>query len=204
MREVAPTRAGALELADERRLMRQGYELLDETRMLLANEMLRQLREHEAHSRALEAALRASAQALAAAIERHGLDTLQVFPMPLQPPAGPQLRKSTFLGVQLLGVAGHGAAAGGAPPALDPSPEAEACRTSFARLLQAAIEVGVAAGNLQRLSCAYRRIDRRAKALENVLIPEVEEAIHRVGEQLETTDREDTIRARRWARDPAA
>jgi vacuolar-type H+-ATPase subunit D/Vma8 len=41
MREVLPTRSAAMELADERKLMRQGYEFLDEKRMLLATEMLR-------------------------------------------------------------------------------------------------------------------------------------------------------------------
>lgn len=43
MREVTPTRTSAIELADERKLTRLGYEFLDEKRMLLATEMLRQL-----------------------------------------------------------------------------------------------------------------------------------------------------------------
>ena len=50
MREVTPTRSTALDLADELRLMRQGYEFLDEKRMLLATEMLRQMRQYQAQS----------------------------------------------------------------------------------------------------------------------------------------------------------
>ncbi len=50
MREVTPTRSAAIELADERKLMRQGYEFLDEKRMLLATEMLRQLRDYQERS----------------------------------------------------------------------------------------------------------------------------------------------------------
>ncbi len=204
MREVTPTRAAALELADERRLMRQGYELLDETRMLLATEMLRQLREYQVRSQVLKAALRASGEALAMAVERHGLDNLEVYPVPLQPPAGPRFKRSTFLGVPLISATlleHHGA---GTPPALDPSPEAEACRAAFVHVLALCVEVGVVTANLQRLMREYRRIERRAKALENVLIPEVEDAITRVSEQLEITDREDTLGARWRLGKPAA
>ena len=50
MREVTPTRSTAIELADERKLMRQGYEFLDEKRMLLATEILRQLKIYQQRS----------------------------------------------------------------------------------------------------------------------------------------------------------
>ncbi len=50
MREVTPTRSTAIELADERKLMRQGYEFLDEKRMLLAAEMLSQLEIYQQRS----------------------------------------------------------------------------------------------------------------------------------------------------------
>jgi vacuolar-type H+-ATPase subunit D/Vma8 len=42
--EVLATRVAFLELQEERRLVQEGYELLDEKRMLLAGEILRQLR----------------------------------------------------------------------------------------------------------------------------------------------------------------
>jgi vacuolar-type H+-ATPase subunit D/Vma8 len=82
--------------------------------------------------------------------------------------------------------------------AIDPSPEAKACRAAFERLLGAAADLGARAGNLRRLAREYRRTERRAKALENVLLPEVEEAIKRVDEQLDTMDREEVTRTR-WA-----
>ena len=44
--EVLATRVAFLELKDERRLIQEGYELLDEKRVLLATEMLRQLRHY--------------------------------------------------------------------------------------------------------------------------------------------------------------
>jgi V/A-type H+/Na+-transporting ATPase subunit D len=202
MREVTPTRAAAMELADERRLMRQGYELLDETRMLLAGEMLRQLSDYESRLKALRSGLRAAADALAAAVERHGLDNLELYPAPAEPPAAPQFRRSRMLNVKLVDATMPENAGGALPPALDPSPEAKACQVRFAELIGLAVPLGVSATNLQRLMREYRRIERRAKALENVLIPEVESVIKFVDDQLETAEREDTVRARWRAMKP--
>jgi V/A-type H+/Na+-transporting ATPase subunit D len=202
MHEVTPTRAAAMELADERRLMRQGHELLDETRMLLASEMLRQLSDYESRLKAFQSSLRAAAQSLAAAVERHGLDNLEFYPAPTDPPAAPQIRRLRMLNVKLVHATIPENPGGRLPPAPDPSPEAKACQAQFAELTGLGIQLGAAAANLQRLMREYRRIERRAKALENVLIPEVEGIIKFVDDQLETAEREDTIRARWRATKP--
>ncbi len=199
MRDVTPTRSTAIELADERRLMRQGYEFLDEKRMLLANEMLRQLRAYQARYETFEGEMATAAAALAAAVERHGLDHLQVYPVPLEPSPSPEYNRTVFLGVPLLQVRPSATTASEIPPVIDPSPEAIACRAAFERLLSTAAEIGARAGNLHRLAREYRRTERRAKALENILLPEVEQAIKYVDEQLDTMDLEDVIRAR-WPR----
>lgn len=198
MREVTPTRSTALELADERRMMRQGYEFLDEKRMLLATEMLRQLRVYQARAEAFQGELRTAAAALAAAVGRHGVDHLQVYPVPSEPPPSPESARSVFLGVRLLEVAPSVEAISEVPRAIDPSPEAKACRRAFEQLIRNGAELGARAGNLRRLAYEYRRTERRAKALENVLMPEVDETIKRIDEQLDTMDREDAIHARRW------
>ena len=52
--EVAATRVALLELRDERRLVQEGYELLDEKRVMLATEILRDLRAHEVAQTALD------------------------------------------------------------------------------------------------------------------------------------------------------
>lgn len=198
MREVTATRSSALELADERRLMRQGYEFLDEKRMLLATEMLRQLRAYEALSEALKDELTAAGAALGAAVERHGLEGLQLYPVPAMAPPAPEHERREFLGVALLETKSPVPEGSDVPAAVDPSPEANACRAAFDRVLYSVVEIGARAGNLRRLGREYRRTERRAKALENVLLPEVEEAINYVDEQLDTMDRDEAIRAR-WA-----
>ncbi len=197
MREVTPTPSAALELADERKLMRQGYEFLDEKRMLLAVEMLRQLRDYRRRFEQLVAETKDAASALAAAVERHGLDQLQVYPAH-EAPATPANVRTLFLGLAMLSSGQPPRAAETGRVAVDPSPEAKACRAVFEKLLWTSADVGLRAGNLARLAREYRRTERRAKALEKVLLPEVEDAIKRVDEQLDTMDREEAIRTR-WS-----
>lgn len=197
MREVAPTRSAAIELADERKLMRQGYDFLDEKRMLLAGEMLRQLKGYQERSQMLADATLTAQAALAAAIERHGLDGVQVYPKPQEPDVADNSR-GLFLGLAILAVQEAVETPAEAPAAIDPSPEAKACRAAFERLLALSADTGVRAGNLQRLTREYRRTERRAQALEKVLLPEVEDAMKRVDEQLDTMEREETIRTR-WS-----
>ena len=196
MREVTPTRSAAIELAEERKLMRQGYEFLDEKRMLLATEMLRQLKIYQSAARRSIAATKRAAQALAAAVERHGFDQLQLHPIP-DMPVTPGSERTLFLGLVMLSVC--------APPstampvaAIDPSPEANACRAAFETLLWASADLAARSGNLNRLAREYRRTERRARALEKVLLPEVEEAIKTIDEQLDMMEREEAIRTR-WS-----
>ncbi len=195
MREITPTRSAVLELADERKLMRQGYDFLDEKRMLLASEMLRQLRDYQKDFEELVAQTKDAARTLAGAVERHGLDQFQVYPVG-EPPAIPDTMRSLLLGLAMLSAGESPGAAATGRAAVDPSPEAKACRAAFEKLLWTAADIGLRAGNLTRLAREYRRTERRAKALEKVLLPEVEEAIKRIDEQLDTMEREEVIRTR--------
>ena len=196
MREAAPTRSAALALAEERQLMRQGFGFLDEKRMLLAGEILRLLKRFEELSAAMDELRRRAEAAQAAAVERHGFDALAAYPAWARAPQPPATGIAKFLGVPLKRSDPWSISPAEAPEAVDPSPEAEACRAAFARWLEASAEAGLIASNLERLAHEYRRVERRAKALENVLIPEVEASLKHVGEQLDVLDQEEAVRVR--------
>jgi len=196
MAEIAPTRSAALALADERELMRQGYRFLDEKRVLLASEMLRRLREHERMHAGLVERLHVAHDALRSALQRHGLDGMQVYPVASTDPAAPQPMRARFLGVPVLATDFAPTTAEGAEAAIDASPEARACRDAFAALLGPLARLGVSGGNLERLAVEYRRTERRARALENVLLPEVESALSTIQGQLELADQEEAVRIR--------
>jgi V/A-type H+/Na+-transporting ATPase subunit D len=51
-------------------------------------------------------------------------------------------------------------------------------------------------GNLIRLLAEYRRTERRARALENLVLPELELTLKLVEEQLEEQDQEEAAQVR--------
>jgi V/A-type H+-transporting ATPase subunit D len=196
--EVAATRVALLELRDERRLVQEGYDLLDEKRMLLATETLRQLREHVAAQAGIDAGWTGARAALARAIEIHGFDDLTVEPpCPLDDTL---LRVDTrsFLGIA-LGEAHLEEVPGRADPAVRDTPELRRCIEAFRRLALDLAQQAARAANLRRLVAEYRRTERRARALENVLLPEIDHSLHFIEEQLDAVDQEEAVRVRNAA-----
>ena len=196
MPDIAPTRTAALALAEERALMRQGFGFLDEKRVLLAAEILRLARRYEDAAAEMEQRRLNANAALAAAVERHGLDALELHPIPTEPPLLPRVHFSKFLGVSLKASEPWRVSDAMVHKAFDDSLEAAECRAAFARWLESTLESGLLASNLERLGREYRRVERRARALENVLLPEVESSLKRVIDQLEVMDQEESARVR--------
>jgi V/A-type H+-transporting ATPase subunit D len=80
-----------------------------------------------------------------------------------------------------------------------PSPEAEACRAAFAAALAAATALAAVAGNLERLSAEYHRAVRRARALQDVMLPELDHGIGDIESRLEELEQEDAVWMRQGA-----
>lgn len=198
MSDISPTRSAVIEMKDERRAMHEGYVFLDEKCLLLAGEILRQLQQHARLLAAFDTAHAAALAALQAAVARHGLQGLQVYPPADAAAARVASTPGALMGVRLQAAAW---AAGDTPaaPAVQPSPEAEACRRAFAAVLAAATPLAAVAGNLERLSLEYRRSVRRARALQDVMLPELDHDIGDIEGRLEELEQEDAIWMRRGA-----
>jgi V/A-type H+-transporting ATPase subunit D len=196
--ESTPTRAAVLELKDERRAMHEGYVFLDEKCLLLAGEILRELGRHAELEAALGAAHEAAMAALQAALARHGLQGLQVQPAPGQQASRLDKEQRSLMGVRLQ-QARWSAAAEAAAAAVNPSPEVRACRQAFLALAAAAAPLAAVTGNLERLALEYRRSVRRARALQDVLLPELGRSISGIETRLEELEQEEAIFMRRRA-----
>jgi V/A-type H+-transporting ATPase subunit D len=85
------------------------------------------------------------------------------------------------------------------PPATAPSPEAQACRRAFAALLPQLAEMAALSGDLARLQAEYRRTVRRVRALQDVLLPEVERTLAEVETALEELEQDESAVLRRIA-----
>jgi V/A-type H+/Na+-transporting ATPase subunit D len=193
--DVAPSRSVILELREERRTMAEGHAFLDEKCLLLAGEIVRELHLYAAErDRVADLAAKAAA-ALQGALARHGLEELSVHPAGDLSAASVECQWRSVMGVKLMHASLSVPAADFPRPAWS-SPEAAACAAAFAQLLAAGAALGAVAGNLERLSEEYRRSIRRARALNDVLMPELDRTVAELETQLEDLDREDAIAMR--------
>lgn len=182
-------------LREERQVVRDGYRFLDEKRLLLAAEILRQLDDYERRHRDYLGLHAQAEQALAAASAELGLEGLQVYPAQEQALARLEVERRSFLGVrlqqsQLLTEETE------ETTSVLPSPAARRCARLFRELLLRSAELAGISGNLERLQNEYRRTERRARALEDVLLPELEQALLEISTRLEELDQEEAIRVR--------
>ena len=108
--------------------------------------------------------------------------------------------RCNFMGVTLVEieasvVAGEAAVTEDArAKASNPSGLVEHCRQLFQEIIvQSAVAAGVS-GNLYRLLREYRLTERRSRALENVILPEIKQSLREMSLHLEELDLEDAIR----------
>lgn len=197
MNDYTPTRSLLIALGDERRTMREGSAFLDEKCLLLAGEMLRQVRRHRALMTELRSLDADARHALRLAVARHGVNGLQVHAATAASDHV-KLRARSLLGVALV-EAELDAAPAPARRAVHPSPEASACRVAHRRLMPLHVELAAVSTNLARLHAEYRRTVRRVRALQDVLLPELDTSIADIDTRLEDLEREDAVAARRRA-----
>jgi V/A-type H+-transporting ATPase subunit D len=196
-RETTPTQSLLLELKEERVGMSEGYRFLDEKRLILAAEILAELTRYQAEFKSFEADYAAASAALEEAVVRHGVEELGLYP-PTPPVDGEMILKPrSVLGVTVYDLTCQMADAEPPPQTALASPEAEHCRDAFRHLIPRAAHLAALAGNLERLREDYARTARRARALEDVLLPELDETLSAVAGALEELEREEAVRARR-------
>lgn len=199
MPELTPTRTTFLEVQQELQRLAEGYDFLDEKSVLLAHEILRQLALYEANLAELAPANQAATDSLIAAAARHGMDGLETHPPAALDDLQTALRRQSFLGLPLFSYEWPEAAPPMRLAAVDPSAEAEACRAAFARCLALHFSQAVVAGNLLRLRDEYVRTERRARALDQLIMPEMRATLRRIDDQLESVDQEEAARVRHAA-----
>jgi len=194
---IEPSKAVLLEKREERDLVQQARTILEEQRDLLAHRMIALVREleelgPEANARWLEAR-----RALRGAVMRHGLNGLRAFGRsPEALPDGAWTRE------RVLGVwwveqqAGPPLQPPGMPQGWDASLELAQATVALQRLVELFSRIAVRRNNLERLTAAFERTQRRVRALEHIVVPELTSAIREIEQVLDEAERENLFRSR--------
>ena len=191
------SRAELLELRREHEVVEEGHRLLDERRVLLARELLARLRAFDERFDAFADREKQAHAALIEATERMGLEQLEVYP-PLDLSALETVRETT----RFIGIAFDGARFGEIPePGRERAPvfefeQAEAAASKFVGLLEEALGLASDIAQLLKLEAEYRRTQRRVRALEKILLPELEAEQKVLENALEELEIEEAVRVR--------
>jgi V/A-type H+-transporting ATPase subunit D len=131
-------------------------------------------------------------------VKRHGLQGLGVYPAAALEGARVETARRNLMGVTLVETVLQidESETETAIAACNPSGEARDCRAAFRELLLLSTALAGVSGNLYRLFAEYRRTERRARALENIILPDIETTLGRMSSYLEEIDLEDAVRAR--------
>lgn len=175
--------------------MQEGYAFLDEKCLLLAGAMLRELRRFDEAKARLRALQSQAATALAAALRRHGLQGLQCYPASPPDAITLDLQQRLLLNVPLIDASARRELVA-TPEPVYVSPEAEDCRAAFLIFTQQLEVMAAMSGNLARLYREYRRSVRRVRALQDVLLPELDGEMNEIETQLEELERDELLGAR--------
>jgi V/A-type H+-transporting ATPase subunit D len=193
----APTQAAVLELKNEQTVVREAYVFLDEKRLLLASELLRQLHLYQESRKAFNALQKEAMKALQNAVRHHGLDGLQVYPPGSLEGAVFKQTLRNFMGVKLVETE---LVMENIPDTItapaNPSGKADHCARLFSEIVVKSAALAGITGNLYRLLTEYRITERRSRALENIILPEIEQSLREMSSHLEELDLEDAIRVR--------
>lgn len=196
MADVTPTRSVLLELQSDQQAMGEAHAFLDEKRTLLAAEIVENLKAYVRIQAEFRRSYDEALQGLRRGLQWHGLEELQVYPSTQLTGQGFTVTDHSLLGVPIRDVEWTLEAEPDPPHLAHPSVVIERCRTRFRELLPSLLELGKLSGNLKRLVDEYRRTERRTRALEDVLMPELDEVIQDIEAQLEAHELEEAVRVR--------
>jgi V/A-type H+-transporting ATPase subunit D len=198
MPELSQTRSASrsayLELLHELQLTNDGYEFLDEKRVLLAAEILRQREAYRVASDRFASLCGKAATAFREAAADQGLDGLQVCPVPAL--TGPRLHVTgrPCAGLDLLDASFDTGEVAARRRPVRPSASVDACRVAHLDVITATAPLAALTTNLQRLMHEYTRTERRVRALENIVLPEIKSDIRSMEEHLDLIEQEEVIR----------
>ena len=199
MSDVNPTRSAVIEMKDERRAMHEGYVFLDEKCLLLAGEILRELERHApAAARVPRAARRRAGARCRRRWRATGCRACRSIRPPIWRRRSVRERTRSLMGVRLQ-EAELDMARAPAAEAVMPLARSRSLPPRFCRRAGRGAPLAAVSGNLERLSLEYRRAVRRARALQDVMLPELDHSIYDIESRLEELEQEDAIWMRQGA-----
>lgn len=200
MEQASPTRTELLQRRAQIRLARQGADLLKGKREALVREFLTELRRFTAEREAMRKSIATAVQALMRALAVDGPQSVRSVAIATRSPVEIELAERNIWGTRVVdvvnGYGGHPAAERRFT-AVATSARIEDTTERFEEALKLIIRVAPLDRKMKRLAEEIRKTTRRVNALEQRLLPSLQEQVTYIRGVLDQREREDIFRLKR-------
>jgi V/A-type H+-transporting ATPase subunit D len=191
---VPPTRSNLLRTRQELRFAREGFEILDQKRVVLAKELVRLANDAQTLQDKVEKMLVEAYRAQEKAMLTMGREHVEWAALAVHKTVDVQVKYRGVMGISLPLID-----ASGEPPEMtyslgDTAASLDEASAVFREVLGYIPELSRLVTSVWRLAVELRKTQRRVNALEFIFIPQYEETITFIQSSLEEREREETFR----------
>jgi V/A-type H+-transporting ATPase subunit D len=200
MDQVSPTRTELLTRRSQIRLAQQGADLLKGKREALVREFITELRRFTSERETLRRSIGEAIQSLMRALSMDGREAVASVALAGQRGVEIEVREQNIWGVRVSEVASnfHARPAGGHRyTAIGASARIEDATERFEEALEKIIRIAPLDRKMRRLADEIRKTTRRVNALEQRLLPSLQEQVKYIRSVLDQREREDIFRLKR-------
>ena len=195
--KVAPTRSNLLKSKESLQLAREGYDLLEQKREVLLMELMQIVHDLRELQRQVEEKSAEAFAALESALLSMGNEAVRWAALSVTGEQDITLLHRSVMGVPVVTIQGVEAVSDALISPVGTGPALDEARRLFAELKPILYRWSEVEISVWRLAAEIRKTQRRVNALENIFIPEYEDAVKTIEEVLEESDREEFIRKKK-------
>jgi V/A-type H+/Na+-transporting ATPase subunit D len=192
--KIPPTRSNLIRTRQELKFAREGYEILDQKRVMLAKELVRLANDAERLEAEMSQLTAAAYRALEKARLTMGREHVEWAALAVNKTVDVQLKYRGVMGIALPLIE-----ASGQPPEMsyslgDTAVTLDEASTLFREVLSRLPELSRLVTSVWRLAIELRKTQRRVNALQYIFIPDYEATITYIQSSLEEREREEMFR----------
>jgi V/A-type H+-transporting ATPase subunit D len=194
---IPPTRSNLIRIKQELQFAKEGYEILDRKREVLAKELVRLAHDAEVVQTQMNELAAGAYRALEKARLTMGRERLEWASLAVDKTVEVQLKYRGVMGVSLPMIESRGE-----PPEMpyslgDTTAALDEASAAFRQVLNRIPELSRLVTSVWRLAVELRKTQRRVNALQYIFIPDYVETITFIQSSLEEREREETFRLTR-------
>ncbi len=191
---VPPTRSNLIRTKQELQFAREGFEILDQKRVVLAKELVRLASDAEALEAEMEKLTASAYRALEKARLMMGSEHVEWAALAMNETVDVQLKYRGVMGIALPLIEASGKPLQISYSLGDTTATLDEASSLFREVLTRVPELSRLVTSVWRLAVELRKTQRRVNALQYIFIPDYEATITFIQSSLEEREREETFR----------